>query len=295
MENETRTDYRQLEVASTLAAIERMQLDRHYRDTRGLFFVEGVRNFVAAVDHRFPIDALLYSERLLTNPVARKLVRRLKRAGIPFARVTPEQFRKVSKTERASGVGAIIRQRFQKLGDIDVGNHQCWTALSHARSPGNFGSLLRTSAATGAAGFILLGDSIDPYDPNVVRATMGALFRQALVRTSAEELRRWAESHGIPVVGASPDATVDYDQVCYTHPVVLILGCERSGLTREERSICRQMVRIPMVKGMDSLNLAVAGSLLMYKVFRASLHDDRLSRADAQSPFAAGGRRSDSS
>jgi TrmH family RNA methyltransferase len=163
-----------------------------------------------------------------------------------------------------------VCQRVQKLADINPRDHPCWTALSHARSPGNFGSLVRTSAATGAAGFILIGDSIDPYDPNVVRATMGALFRQAIVRTSARQLRRWADLHNIQVIGASPDTTVDYDAVCYTWPAVLILGSERSGLTQEQRSICRQMVRIPMVEGMDSLNLAVAGSLLMYKVFRPS-------------------------
>jgi TrmH family RNA methyltransferase len=103
MNNDTRTDYRQLEIDSTLTSIEKLQQDRRYRDERGLFYVEGVRNFVETVDHRFSIDALLYSERLLTNPLARRLVRRLKRAGVPFARVSPEQLRRVSKTERASG------------------------------------------------------------------------------------------------------------------------------------------------------------------------------------------------
>ena len=106
MNNETRTEFRQLETAPTLSRIERLQYDRVYRDSRCLFFTEGVRNFIEAVDHRFSIDTLLYSEKLLINPIARKLVRRLKRAGVPFARVTPEQFRRVSRTERASGVGA---------------------------------------------------------------------------------------------------------------------------------------------------------------------------------------------
>src|SRR3989442_8216850 len=165
MNNETRTEFRQLEIAPTLAAIERLHNDRGYRAMRGLFFIEGVRNFIEAVDHRFSIDSLLYSEKLLINPLARKLVRRLKRAGVPFARVTPEQFRRVSKTERASGVGAILRQTIQSLEHIDLQDQHCWTVLSHVRSPGNFGTLLRTSAATGAAGFILLGDSTDPYDP----------------------------------------------------------------------------------------------------------------------------------
>jgi TrmH family RNA methyltransferase len=270
MGDEARTDQRQLEAAPTLAKIQRLQDDRRYRDSSKLFFVEGVRNFVEAVDNSFSLDTLLYSEKLLINPLARKLVRRLKRAGVPFARASPEQFRQVSRTERASGVAAILRQRVQNLEHISPGKHQCWTALNHIRSPGNLGSLLRTSAATGAAGFILVGDSIDPFDPAAVRATMGALFKQTLVRASAEQLRRWVKLHNLQVIGASPDGPEDYDRVRYTRPALLILGTERSGLTGEQRLLCQHIVRIPMVDGMDSLNVAVAGSLLMYQVFRSS-------------------------
>jgi len=269
MHNENRIEFRQLEIAPTLATIERLQHDRRYRDSRGLFFIEGVRNFIATVDHRFSVDTLLYSEKLLIHPLARKLVRRLKRAGVPFARVTPEQFRRVSKTERASGVAAIVHQQILRLDQINLVNDQCWTALSRVRSPGNFGTLLRTSAATGAAGFILLGDCIDPYDPAVVRATMGALFKQSLVRTSIEQLRRWVRVNKIEVIGASPDGGEDYRQVSYARPALLMLGSERKGLTDEQRSICTRVVRIPMVEGTDSLNVAVAGSLLMYEVFRS--------------------------
>jgi TrmH family RNA methyltransferase len=271
MAGEERTSHRPLDVAQTLAFIEQLQVERRTRDMHRLFFVEGVRNFVAAVDHEFAVDALLYSERLLTSPVARKLVRRLKRAGIPFARVSPEQFRAVSRAERASGVGAILRQRVQQLQHVAPGNHLCWVALDHVHSPGNFGTLVRTAAAIGAAGFILLGSSVDPFDPTVVRATMGALFRQTLVRADVEQLRRWALTHQLQVVGASPDGAWDYDRVRYTRPTVLLLGEERRGLTADQRTLCHQIVRIPMVEGSDSLNLAVAGSLLLYEIARSVL------------------------
>jgi TrmH family RNA methyltransferase len=269
MNNDERTNKQDLEIPPTLARIQKLQDDRLYRDSRGLFFVEGVRNFVHAAEHRFSLDTLIYSERLLIHPLARKLVRRLKRRGIPFARLSPEQFGSVSRAERASGVGVIVRQKVRQLEYIKPGNQECWTALSHVRSPGNFGTLIRTSAATGAAGFILLGDSIDPFDPVVVRSTMGAVFKQTMVRTDVEHLRRWVRMHKIHVIGASPDGWEDYDCVCYRRPSLLILGTERSGLTDEQRRICERIVRIPMVDGMDSLNLAVAGSLLLYEVFRS--------------------------
>jgi tRNA G18 (ribose-2'-O)-methylase SpoU len=99
---------------------------------------------------------------------------------------------------------------------------------------------------------------------------MGALFRQTFVRASLDELRQWVNQHQLVVVGASPDGAVAYDQVRYTRPTVLVLGEERSGLSQHQRALCHQLVRIPMVAGADSLNLGVAGSLLMYAVVGAS-------------------------
>ena len=270
MSDEATADIRQLDIAPVLAKVKKLQRDRGYRDHKGLFFVEGIRNFVSAVDCGFSIDALLYCEKLLTSPIARKMVRRLKRAGVPFARVSPEQFRQISQTERASGVGAILRQHAQRLDQTNPNESLCWVALSRIRSLGNLGSLMRTAAAVGAAGFIFIGDGIDPYDPNVVRATMGALFNQRIVRANAEQFRHWIKSHRLQVVGASPDGQLNYDQIGYARPTVLLLGNERTGLSKDERLICSHLVRIPMKAGMDSLNVAVAGSLLLYEVFRSS-------------------------
>jgi TrmH family RNA methyltransferase len=83
------------------------------------------------------------------------------------------------------------------------------------------------------------------------------------------ELKSWIRRHRIQVIGASPDGAVDYDEEIYKGPILLLLGGERKGLSEEQRSICDRIVRIPMTSGIDSLNLAVAGSLLMYEVIRS--------------------------
>lgn len=264
-----------LAATPTLALITRLQTDRQTRDTRGLYFVEGVRNFVAAVDHRAPVESIVYSERLLTVPIARKLVRQLKRDGVPYARLSPEQFRSISHTERASGVGVILRQQIIDLASFTPTRQNCWIALRHVRAPGNLGTLIRTAAAVGASGFLLLGTSVDPYDPSVLRASMGACFAQTFARTTSLQLHQWVQAHQIQVVGASPDGALSYTDVRYRTPVVLLLGEERAGLTASERALCDQLVCIPMVAGTDSLNLGVAGSLLLYEVFRPMGHHDQ--------------------
>jgi TrmH family RNA methyltransferase len=141
--------------------------------------------------------------------------------------------------------------------------------LEAVRSEGNLGSLIRTSEAISGAGFILVGPRIDPFAPAVVRASMGALFRQTLIRTNERSLRNWARRHRCRVIGASPDGSADLHRFDYPRPTILVLGEERRGLTPLQRDLCSDLVRIPMVGAADSLNLAVAGSLLLYEVYRA--------------------------
>jgi RNA methyltransferase, TrmH family len=254
--------------ADPLAHIHRLQQNRLFRNASGTFFVEGVRNFVRAVDHKFEFETLVFSEKLLTVPVARKLLRQKRREGVPCASLNPEQFRQFSRTERASGIGAIVRQRWAKLSEISPDEGLCWVILDQVRSAGNFGTLIRTADAVGAAGFILLDNQVDPFAPDVVRASMGSLFAQQFVRTTLPELQRWMQLSDCWAIGASPDGTADLHQFDYSRSSLLFLGEERKGLTTDQRSLCREFIRIPMVGTADSLNLAVAGSLMMYEMLR---------------------------
>jgi TrmH family RNA methyltransferase len=254
---------------STLDAIRLLQADRAHRDARRTFFVEGVRNVVHAIESGFHIETLVYSEKLLIVPIARRLVRDRCRSGTPTLHVSPEAFRQVSTTPRASGVGAVVAQRWSPLHGASPRAGLCWVVLEAVRSEGNLGSLIRTSEAIGGAGFILVGHRIDPFAPAVVRASMGALFRQTLIRTNDRSLRNWVRRHRCHVIGASPDGSADLHRFDYPRPTILVLGEERRGLTPLQRDLCSDLVRIPMVGVADSLNLAVAGSLLLYEVYRA--------------------------
>jgi TrmH family RNA methyltransferase len=210
----------------------------------------------------------VYSERLLIAPLARKWVRRLKRADTPYCRVTPEQFRSISGAARASGVGAILRQKIMGLEQVPASERMCWMAVGQIRTPGNLGTLMRTACAAGAAGFIFLGEGADAFHPLAVRASMGAIFGIPLVRTNVTSLRRWVRENSVQVIGASPDGDVLFNRTHYGDRVVLMIGEERRGLTAEQRTLCDQLVRIPMHDRLDSLNAAVAGSLMLYEVLR---------------------------
>lgn len=259
----------QSHIDAVLTDVRRLQQQRAHRDRHKTFFVEGVRNCIQALDRDFSITTLLYSEKLLTVPPARQRVRRARRAGVPTRKLTPEQFRSISTAEKASGIGAIVSQHWSRLKDVTPDLGLCWVVLETVRSPGNFGTLIRTSEAVGGAGFILLGTRIDPFDPNVVRASMGSVFKQRFIRTSHLGLRKWIQQHRPQVVGASPQGRSHLHHYQFSPATLVVLGDERKGLTSEQACLCDRLVNIPMVGDTDSLNLAVAGSLMLYEVLRS--------------------------
>jgi TrmH family RNA methyltransferase len=239
---------------------------RKAREASGRFFVEGIRIVAEALQLGAPVEALVVAPALLTSDFARGLATSQRQAGTPLLEVTPEIFGTLSARERPQGLGAVLRQRWERLEDVAPGDG-LWVALSEIADPGNLGTILRTCDAVGAAGVVLLGHTADPYDPEAVRASMGALFAQRLIRAQFADFAAWARRHGVFVVGAAGSAPTDYQALRYSRPLVLLMGSERQGLAPEHQALCDALVAIPMVGRSDSLNVAVATAVILYEIF----------------------------
>ncbi len=253
-------------MTATTLELVRSLAHRPARERLERYAVEGVRFLVAAVDARTPIEGLVVCPALLTSALGQMLVRRLRRDGVPELRVDAASYEAVARQKDGTGRGVIAVARTRWETRVAFGPRDLWLAVEGARSPGNLGTLLRTCLAVGARGAFVVGD-VDPYDPGCVRATMGALHALQIARVSPEELSALARRDGARIIGASPDTPVDYRAPSYRGPTVIALGCERRGLTPELRRACDALVRIPMVGPLDSLNLAVAGSVMLYEAF----------------------------
>jgi TrmH family RNA methyltransferase len=239
---------------------------REHRERTGCHAVEGVRFLVSASDAGAIFEGLVVCDELLTSVVGRMIVRRSRQRGVPVTRVSPSDFASVSRLEDGSGRGviAIVRQRVLRVERVT----DLWLAIETVRSPGNLGTLLRTCLAVGARGVLVVGGDADLYDPACVRATMGALSSLDVVRVAdVTELHALARRSGARLVGTSPDARVDFRNTDYRGTTIIAVGCERRGITRAMRDACDVLVRIPMRNVIDSLNLAVAGSLVLYEAY----------------------------
>lgn len=250
---------------STVKRIRALR-NRKEREAAGLFFVEGIRIVGEAAELEAPIETCVVAPDLLKGQYAEETVRRIATRGVPVLEVSTDVFESLSTKEGPQGLAAVIRQQWTSLGRVEAGDGLCWVALHEVADPGNLGTILRTADAVGAAGVILLGHTTDPYDPACLRASMGAIFSQPVARATFEELTTWCREGGAQIVGTSDGASSGYRDVRYERPLVLLMGSEREGLPEAMQAACHLMVRIPMMGRSDSLNLAVATSVMLYEI-----------------------------
>lgn len=245
--------------------------ERKARQESGLFYVEGLRIIAEAAELGVPLDTLVVAPELLKNSFGQQLVAEQSQKGISVLEVSAEVFQRLSLKEGPQGLAAIVRQQWFNLDDVhpEPGtplSSGTWVALDSVADPGNLGTILRTHDAVGGKGVILLDQSTDPYDPSAVRASMGALFSQKLVRATFAEFAAWKRQHGLLVVGTSDKARTDYHAYRYPQALVVLMGSERQGLQEQHLALCDEVVSIPMLGKSDSLNLAVATGVVLYEI-----------------------------
>lgn len=245
----------------------RQLVHRKRREETGLFLIEGAQLVREALQLSTEVTLAVYAPGRASREAAEAAGAVRDAARAPVLEVSPEVMESISAHQGAQGICAVARQRWRRLAEVTLGEELCWVVVNQIEHPGSLGTILRVSDAVGGAGVILLGPSADPYDPTAVRASLGAVLSQQLVRCSFAEFADWRRQQRCLVVGTSPAAATDYRGVRYQPPVVLVLGNERSGLPPEQEAICDVMVSIPMVGRGDSHHVAVAAAVVLYEVF----------------------------
>lgn len=244
----------------------RQLAQRKGREATGLFAVEGTRLVQEAVTLARQISLFIYTPELLSAEDLHWVVATLHRTAAASIQTTPEIMGLAFTRRDPPGVAALVRQRWENLTEVRLGEETCWIALSEVQHPGSLGTVLRICDSVGGAGVILIGPSTDPHDPTAVRSSLGAVLSQRLVRTTPAQFQAWRQGRGYPVIGTSPAAGVDYARYRYPHPLVLLMGGERSGLPAELQAGCDEVVSIPMAGRVESHHLTVATALVAYEV-----------------------------
>ena len=246
---------------------------RKYRRREGRFLIEGIRIVEEALSCRAPVDTLIFAPDLLVSPRAKALVAEVE----PNRRLAlaEDVFRSISDRDEPQGIAAVLRIEEPSLATIPVLEEMLVLVAWQLRDPGNLGSIIRTADSAGATGMVIVEPSVDLYDPQTVRASMGSFFALPIVRLMDETaLSPWfaqIRQAGLPllVVGSSAQGDRFHFEADYgKHPLVLLVGSERQGLPALVRKETDFVVRLPMMGRATSLNVSAATAALVYEVIR---------------------------
>lgn len=264
------------EVASTanpiVKEIGKLALKKHREETNS-FLAEGLKLVIDALDAGWRIRTLLVSRALLAdNELLSRTAARTVAAGADVIEASDKVLAAVSRRDNPQSAIGVFEQHLHRLDRIDTGGNGVVVALDRVRDPGNLGTILRTADAAGVRGVVLVGESVDPFSIEAVRATMGSIFAVPVARVTEAEFLHFRRGFRGRVVGTHMRGETDFRAPAYGEaPAILLMGNEQSGLTEALAGACDTLVRIPQVGRADSLNLAVATALMVFEARRASL------------------------
>jgi TrmH family RNA methyltransferase len=238
---------------------------RKVRDETGLLPLEGVRLVREAVICGARLEAVVLTEEFLPEeaPFLAVLPR-----NVPVWRIEEKIFLQAAKTEAPQGILAVVRRPVYVLADVFAREPALILVVERVQDPGNLGTMLRAAAAAGAGGAVLLPGTVDAGNPKAGRAAMGAIFHLPVVEATLTELLTELRRRNVQLVAAAGDAKDSYHSLDWRLPSAVAIGNEGSGLSAGILAAASCHVAIPLAAGIESLNAAVAMSVIFFEAAR---------------------------
>ena len=245
---------------------------RKYRLAGARFLVDGLQLLHMALDAGATPYEVFFCAAQFTGPEPEALLARFGRAGGELLPVAPNVMAALSERDEPQGIVATFHIPEASLAGLKLSGRELVLVLDRLQDPGNLGTLIRTADAVGAAAIILIEPCVDPFDPKTLRGSMGSLFNVPVISTrDVAGLFAWLQGRGMRPVGADPHAGELWGEGLWRGGVALVLGNEARGLSPDVAAQVKQNARLPIVGKAESLNVAIAGGVLMYAWLRANL------------------------
>lgn len=241
-----------------------LQLQKKARQRRKdkVFIVEGIKMFSELPKER--IVKVFVSESFIKEEQNKKMLQ-----ACSYQVVKDGIFADLSDTKTPQGVLAIAKQYEYELSDLWKQKNPLILILDTIQDPGNLGTMMRAGEAAGISGILMSQTTADIYNPKVIRSTMGALYRVPFYY--AEDLKQAVckvKEQGIKVYAAHLEGKKFYDKVNYTGASAFMIGNESKGLSEEIAALADAYIKIPMCGEVESLNAAMAASILLFEAAR---------------------------
>ena len=245
--------------------------DRRARVRTGLLLVDGAREVARALDGGVTLVEAFVAAEAPADPELAALLARLAAIDVPLVPVAPKLLGMLAYGERASGIVAVATAPDTSLPTLQLSLPAPLVGiLEDVEKPGNLGAVCRSADGAGLDALIAAGSagSVDPWNPNAVRASLGTVFTLAVAVATTADVLAWLRENDLRIVAARVDGSVPYTEVDMAGPVALVLGSEARGLTDAWSGSDVTAVRLPMHGRADSLNVAAAAAILFYEARR---------------------------
>lgn len=252
-------------MGSNLASLIRNLQQRKGRKRRRLSVAEGVRLVEEALAAGVTFRGALHGASFGASGRGALLLRNLAAHAVLVEEVSDRTLDQLADTDTPQGILAVIEPPAWPLSAIQPAGGAPVVVLDGVQDPGNVGTLLRTAFALGAGGAVLLRGTADPSNPKVMRAGMGATFRLPTAMAGEDELRNWLAQARPAVWAAAPEGT-PLQRLPPPERLVLILGSEGAGIRPEIEALAHTRVAVPLARGAESLNVAVAAGIILHEV-----------------------------
>ena len=231
------------------------------RREQGLFVVEGLRELQHCLEGGFALRTLFVCPEI-ANLAA------LPAISCPQIQLPEALYRKVACRESTEGIIAEVEYRERTLESLQLRENPLVVVLESVEKPGNLGAVLRSADAAGVDA-VLIGDPLtDLYNPNLIRASLGAVFTVPVAADSSARIIAWLKEHGIRILTAQLQDSALYYDTDMRQGTALVMGTESTGLTDQWRRAADAHIRIPMLGRLDSLNVSVSAAILLFEAVR---------------------------
>lgn len=243
--------------------------EKKLRRREGRFLAEGLRLLTDARTSGVLPEMLVMATNREVHPLLAALEAEVLAAGGEVLEMDEAILAKVTGKDNPQAVCGVFAEFDTGLARIDRATAPIWMVAQAMRDPGNLGTMLRTGDAVGAGGLILIDDCADPFSVEAVRASMGAVFTQAIAQARWDEFLPWLRGGEGQLVAASLRDARPYRGAPYAAPCFIMVGNESRGLPEDYEAACDLRVTMPMLGRADSLNAAVAAAVLAYEALAA--------------------------
>ena len=205
----------------------------------------------------------------LSESFEKKRGKEMDLSGLPVEALSDKVFSHVSDTKTPQGILCLVKQKKVDLSEMLEKTTPFLMVLDNLQDPGNLGTIVRTAEGAGVTGIIMSRDTVDIYNPKTIRSTMGSVYRMPFFYV--EDILEFLEDlrgQGIRTYAAHLDGANNYDEENYREACAFLIGNEGNGLRDEVAKKADIWIKIPMYGQVESLNAAIASSILMYEVSR---------------------------